>query len=244
MTRAELKQQAKDSLKGRWGTAIAMVLVYQLIVSGLSMVGSAIPFVGSIAVLIITAPISFGFVGQMLKFSRGEEVGLCDYFKIGFDNFGKSWSIVGYTLLKLILPFIIYFVSIIVMAAVPGIMAAEGSSSGALIALVLCIGILLVICSVIYLMARAYLYTVADYVGNDRADLDGKNSVEKSEELMRGHRFEYFVLQLSFIGWAILSILTFGIGFLFLEPYMEVTNAKFYDSLAKNNTSNEVIENN
>lgn len=244
MTSAELKQQAKESLKGRWGTAIAMVLVYQLILGGISLVANFIPFIGSIAVLIITVPISFGFAGQMLKFSRGEEVGLCDYFKIGFDNFGKSWSIVGYTFLKLLLPLITYVLSIIFMVTMSMVVAANSSEE--LIPIVLGIGALLVVFAIIFLIIKSYLYILTDYAGNDYIELDGKGSVQKSEDLMKGHRLEYFYLQLSFIGWALLATLTFGIGFIFLEPYMEVTNAKFYDNLAKNSVNNdkEIVTNN
>lgn len=244
MTSAELKQQAKESLKGRWGTAIAMILVYELIIGGLSLVANFIPFVGSIAVLIITVPISFGFAGQMLKFSRGEEVGICDYFKIGFDNFGKSWSIFGYTLLKLLLPVITYVLSLVFVVVMSTVVATNSSEE--IIPIALGIGALLVIFSVIFLMVKSYLYVLTDYVGNDFAELDGKGSVQKSEDLMKGHRLEFFYLQLSFIGWSILAVLTFGIGFIFLEPYIEVTNAKFYDNLAKNSVNNnqEIITNN
>ena len=45
---------------------------------------------------------------------------------------------------------------------------------------------------------------------------------------MRGHKFDYFALQLSFIGWAILACLTFGIGFLWLIPYIQLTSIEFY----------------
>ena len=231
-------------MRGRWGTAIAMILVYELIIGGLSLVANFIPFVGSIAVLIITVPVSFGFAGQILKFSRGEEVGLCDYFKIGFDNFGKSWSIVGYTFLKLLVPIIIYVLSIVFMATMSIVAAANSSEE--IIPITFGIGLLLVVFAVIFLMVKSYLYVLADYAGNDYAELDGKGSVQKSEDLMKGHRLEFFYLQLSFIGWAILAVLTFGIGFIFLEPYMEVTNAKFYDNLAKNSVNNnqEIITNN
>ena len=244
MTSAELKQQAKESLKGRWGTAIAMILVYELIIGGLSLVAKFIPFVGSIAVLIIAIPISFGFAGQMLKFSRGEEVGICDYFKIGFDNFEKSWSIFGYTLLKLLLPVITYVLSLVFVVVMSTVVATNSSEE--IIPIALGIGALLVIFSVIFLMVKSYLYVLTDYVGNDFAELDGKGSVQKSEDLMKGHRLEFFYLQLSFIGWSILAVLTFGIGFIFLEPYIEVTNAKFYDNLAKNSVNNnqEIITNN
>ena len=50
-------------------------------------------------------------------------------------------------------------------------------------------------------------------------------------KLMRGHKWQFFVLCLSFIGWILLCILTFGIGFLWLGPYFQTTMAAFYEDL-------------
>ena len=49
--------------------------------------------------------------------------------------------------------------------------------------------------------------------------------------MMKGHKWDYFCLMLSFIGWFILSIFTLGILLLWLVPYMTVTIASFYDSI-------------
>ena len=46
--------------------------------------------------------------------------------------------------------------------------------------------------------------------------------------MMEGHKMQFFLLQLSFIGWALLCLLTLGIGFFFLQPYMSVATASFY----------------
>ncbi len=230
MTRAELKQQAKDTLRGRWGTAIGMILLYQIVTVVITMVAGAIPLVGSIAAFVISVPLSFGFIGQLIKFSRQEQVGFFDYFKIGFDNFGKSWSIVGYTLLKLLVLIIAYFVCTIGM--VVGIVSAIANESAEL--LIISIVILAIAFIVIYilLIMKSYLFVLTEYIGNDNLEMSGKEVVEKSAELMKGHRWEFFVLELSFIGWAILAMLTCGIGYLWLEPYMEITAIKFYENLA------------
>ena len=49
---------------------------------------------------------------------------------------------------------------------------------------------------------------------------------------MQGHKFRYFRLELSFIGWAILAAFTCGIGYLFLVPYQNAAYAIFYLELA------------
>ena len=51
--------------------------------------------------------------------------------------------------------------------------------------------------------------------------------------MMSGHKMKMFLLDLSFIGWAILCCFTLGIGFLFLAPYVEASHAAFYEDLKK-----------
>ena len=49
--------------------------------------------------------------------------------------------------------------------------------------------------------------------------------------MMKGHKFDLFWLYLSFIGWILLSILTLGIGLLWLAPYMQTAMAAFYEDV-------------
>lgn len=56
--------------------------------------------------------------------------------------------------------------------------------------------------------------------------------ITRSRELMTGHKWEFLMLQLSFLGWALASILTLGIGFLWLIPYVQTTNVLYYRQLA------------
>ena len=73
-------------------------------------------------------------------------------------------------------------------------------------------------------------------------ELTGMQTASKSQELMKGHKGGYFILNLSFIGWAILSVLTLGIGFLWLLPYMQVSFVCFYDALVGKTTEKPVEE--
>ena len=50
---------------------------------------------------------------------------------------------------------------------------------------------------------------------------------------MSGRKMKMFLLDLSFIGWAILCCFTLGIGFLFLAPNVEASQAAFYEDLKK-----------
>lgn len=49
--------------------------------------------------------------------------------------------------------------------------------------------------------------------------------------MMNGYKLEFFILKLSFLGWIILGIFTFGILYLWLIPYMNVTEANFYNEI-------------
>jgi len=62
----------------------------------------------------------------------------------------------------------------------------------------------------------------------DDKELGIIDALKKSWELMNGHKMAYFVLNLSFLGWAILAVFTCGIGFIWLMPYMYVTYYLFY----------------
>lgn len=241
MTRAELKKQAKDTLRGRWGTAIAMVLLFEIITGALSMMGNYIVGFGTIAVLVVTVPISYGFIGQLIKFSRNEQVGVADFFNLGFSNFKKSWSIVGHTLLKL-LPYIIGMILSVVLIVGSIIYTTQNENITMFIALVIMSYIVFFI-AYILMLTKSYLYVLPEYIGNDTEDMAAKQIVEKSAELMKGHRMELFILELSFFGWIFLALFTCGIGLLWLMPYMQITSVKFYEYVAGINETSEITNN-
>ena len=58
--------------------------------------------------------------------------------------------------------------------------------------------------------------------------MTASQAIQRSKELMRGNRWRLFCLQFSFIGWMLLSSLTFGLGNLALRPYQEAAYAAFY----------------
>jgi uncharacterized membrane protein len=71
---------------------------------------------------------------------------------------------------------------------------------------------------------------------HDEPQISAVDAMKKSWEIMKGHKGDYFIFNLSFIGWAFLCILTVGIGFLFLIPYINASNAKFYDEITGRGT--------
>ena len=95
------------------------------------------------------------------------------------------------------------------------------------------LAVVLYIATLVYVVSRSLLYAIAYNIGYDNPELSSKACVLKSEALMKGNRGSYFLLELSFIGWAILACFTLGIGFLWLLPYMQVAAVCFYERLAK-----------
>lgn len=77
----------------------------------------------------------------------------------------------------------------------------------------------------------SYAYAMVPYLLRDNPDLNGTDALKRSREMMRGHKWDLFVLDLTFIGWSLLACLTLGIGFLWLRPYTSTTHAHFYEDL-------------
>ena len=74
-------------------------------------------------------------------------------------------------------------------------------------------------------------YSMAYFVLLEHPGMSALDAIRRSKELMDGHKMQLFLLQLSFIGWALLCVLTLGIGFLWLAPYMQTSMAAFYERL-------------
>jgi len=75
----------------------------------------------------------------------------------------------------------------------------------------------------------AYRYSMSFYILADNPDMGIMEALNRSKIMMRGNKWKLFCLNLSFIGWAILCVLSFGVGFLWLIPYVEVSIIAFYD---------------
>ncbi|GMK37716.1 membrane protein [Paenibacillus sp. CCS19] len=76
-----------------------------------------------------------------------------------------------------------------------------------------------------------FRYSMAYYILADNPGMSPLEAIRRSKQMMKGNKWRLFVLHLTFIGWGLLSLLTLGIGYLWLGPYMAVTTAHFYDEL-------------
>ena len=78
---------------------------------------------------------------------------------------------------------------------------------------------------------KAFSYSMTKYILDDNPELSSSEAIHRSRMMMKGHKFDLFWLYLSFIGWAFLCLLTCGIGFLWLGPYMQTAEAAFYEEV-------------
>ena len=78
---------------------------------------------------------------------------------------------------------------------------------------------------------KSYSYAMTFFIANDNPELSADECIEKSMAMMEGHKFDLFLLDLSFIGWIFLTIFTLGIGMFWVSPYMTTSRAVFYEEL-------------
>lgn len=72
-------------------------------------------------------------------------------------------------------------------------------------------------------------YSMTYYILLDNPGMGANDAIGLSKKMMYGHRWKYFCLCWRFFGWLLLCIVTFGIAVLWVQPYIMVTIAKFYD---------------
>lgn len=204
ISRTELKEKAKESLKGKYGEAIKITLLLFAISFGIGFIfgfivaltnmdteGMAYNLISNIIEIVISGLFTFGYLSFFVKISRDEDVTYNELFS------------------KTNMFFIFIIASLLVG----------------------CFTVLGTICFIIPGIIIALSLSLTFYILLDNPEMDIMSALKKSREMMKGHKAELFVLQLSFLGWAILGIFTFGILYLWLIPYMSVTQANFYNKL-------------
>ena len=79
---------------------------------------------------------------------------------------------------------------------------------------------------------KSFSYAMTPFILADDPNLTANQAITRSRELMDGHKWQLFVLSLTFIGWEILGALCFGIGLLWVTPYKNAAYAAFYRQIA------------
>lgn len=75
----------------------------------------------------------------------------------------------------------------------------------------------------------SFRYSLCFFVLADNPNIGIMEALNESKRMMQGNKWKMFCLNLSFIGWGLLCILTLGVGFLWLTPYVQVSMTAFYE---------------
>lgn len=240
MVSSDFRKDAREKLTGKWGKVVLISLAYFVLFYIIGLLEShTVGFANtviSILAFLIEVPLGFGLTVCSVKLFNGEDVKWFDFFSFGFDNFGKSWGITLRTALKLLLPFILLVVSIVLIVAgsyfsVDTALFTATTSSSYIVMIV--IGCIMYVISFIWLIVKSYYYELTYMIAAENPEMSSKDVVDKSKELMQNNRLKLFCLEFSFIGWAILAVLSLGIGMLWLAPYIQFAKVSFYKNLIK-----------
>jgi len=74
-------------------------------------------------------------------------------------------------------------------------------------------------------------YSMAFYILAENPGMSAAEALNESKRIMNGHKMDYFILQLSFIGWLLLGAITFGLAYIYVIPYMTASQMNFYHAI-------------
>lgn len=80
-------------------------------------------------------------------------------------------------------------------------------------------------------VVKSYSYAMTFYILKEHPEMTANEAITESRRLMDGNKWRLFCLDFSFIGWYLLSCLTFGILLIWVLPYHEAAHAAFYESI-------------
>lgn len=251
MKSSDYKKEAKKDLKGKWLKSVGITFIYFLIFFILGYLQGILPirleFLISILSLVIGIPLAFGLIASLFNIYNNKKTNIFDFISFGFNHFGKAWSIFFHTLLKMIIPIIMIFGSLIIIAITLSFFAVSiVIKSSALLSLLLLLIILIAfgvyIAGLIILIVKSYFYPLSYIIAAESPELSTKEILSQSETLMKNKRAKLFILQISFIGWFILSFFTLGLGFLWLLPYIQFSTFAFYNNVKEEKSSKKLNE--
>ena len=82
-------------------------------------------------------------------------------------------------------------------------------------------------------IVKSYSYSMMFYIIAENPKIGATKAMDISKVLTQGHKADLFVMDLSFLGWILLSLLSCGIGFIWLIPYMTMTEINAYYDLKR-----------
>lgn len=229
MNRKELKALSKSQLKGNWYVPVLAMLAYSIVMFLVSYLNNSessfVSLIGIILALVIESWFFVAYPKLSLNLIEDESVDFSD-LSVSNKTFFKS---LGFSVLVGIILIIVYIVLMFSFVGGFTISLLSANDLFEVMAPMVIVGIILWLISIVIQLA----ISMVPFILADKEEVGVFKSISLSIKMMKGHKWRLFVIWLSFIGWAILSILTLGIGFLWLSPYFTLTMANFYKELDK-----------
>lgn len=183
MKNSEIRKLAKEKMKGKMGKAFLILVAYVVIVSLMTALSGTLLFIGALLVLIMSVPLAFGYIKQMICLENGEDVEYLDFFKYAVKNFGKVWCSNLWVWLKM-LPFII-------LAVIALGVGNTGNAGNEMISFVL------MVFSLIVLMIIGYKYSMINYtIAYDKSDLLARDLVKKTATDAKGNLWRFICMNI------------------------------------------------
>lgn len=247
-SRQEIKALAKEAIAQQRGTAILTPLIVVLIAIGGSLLG-LIPFIGglfSLPVSALTLVLSVGLCGVFIKIFEKEKTDVGAPFASLSVNFWRKLGGVLWMSLWLFLWYLpafvptcvimVYFMVNVFSGIVSygtlfdgGFMLSDTSWAGLISPGLWGVLSALTLLGSIILCVKYFSYALTGYILADCPNVTATKALKLSMRMTKGHRMKLFVLELSFIGWALLSGLTFGILWIvYVGPYWQAAWAGYY----------------
>lgn len=229
MNRKELKELSKSQLKGNWKVPVLAMLAYSIVMYLVSYLNdsesSFVSLIGLILVLVIESWFFVAYPRLSLNLRENESVDFSD-LSVSNKTFFKS---LGFSVLVGIILIIVYMILMVTFVGGFTISVLNANDLFEAIAPMVIAGIILWLISIVIQLA----ISMVPFILADKEEVGVFKSISLSIKMMKCHKWRLFIIWLSFIGWAILSILTLGIGFLWLSPYFTLTMANFYKEIEK-----------
>lgn len=235
---AELKRLAREILTHRYGTPMAAMVIAELITallllpfsSGLTVQSSArewtIYYVAFVVVALLGAVLSAGNIYIALRMARKQEYRLKDLF-YGFSQHPDKY------ILATILLALIGLIPMIPLVIVAICIGTSGGSVGLWV--VFGVTVLLLLIGELYISMR---YALVLYLILDFPETGVTEVFRISREWMSGNKGRLLYISFSFIGWELLAILSFGVGYLWIAPYIQQTLTCFYMDVQEEHQNN------
>ncbi|CAM4067816.1 membrane protein [Bacillus manliponensis] len=268
---SEMKREALQSLKGKWGLGVGGTLLYFIVSYAVSMLASLVVMIPGMMIFFLTAGLVGAFEGEEMT-AIGLLVFVILYvilLVVTLASYGVT--VYGYTNVFLQLSrtqdvtidalfegfrgfkkmmktmkamiLICVYTGTWLPLALFGVFVAliEGDGSSTNDEFLILICFTAIILSIIGIIVMYFSYALTFHVMIDYPEYGVLEAMKESKRLMKGRKMDLFMLWISFIGWWLLAIVTLGIGLLWVSPYMMTTTAVFYNKISNHNKTEQEL---